>query len=276
MSFHHASIQSDRYHQFYRQSLFQKLRRLVRFDVRYRVNRLRELLQQFPLDHGAKVLEVGFGGGQLLESLPRDIHIVGAEVSSSAVDNAKKNPVFHEFLSARFLEIPETDPEAIARGPFDLIISSHTLEHVPNDSDTLVSWLRRLRPNGRLILFVPIEEPDYIPYHLRNYSMQSIQEVVRRAGFQLELVEPSMHINGHLWRVLTIPSRRGWPLVKPIVDATRLATLSLFPYKTTRRMERSLHTLGVGPRQALIVARRKEAHRATETEPRSNARCLGV
>ena len=63
-----------------------------------------------------------------------------------------------------------------------------------------------------------------------------------------------MQINGHLWKYITIPSRRRWPVVKPIVDFLRLATLSLLPYRSIRTLDRALSHWGVGPRQALVLA----------------------
>ena len=69
----------------------------------------------------------------------------------------------------------------------------------------------RLVPGGTLAVFVPIEEPDYIMFHRRNYSLQSIAERVEQAGFVLRRVEGSMYVNGHIWKLLTIPSRRRWP-----------------------------------------------------------------
>jgi hypothetical protein len=107
-----------------------------------------------------------------------------------------------------------------------------------------------------LAVFVPLEEPDYILFHLRNYSLQSITERVRTAGFQVLHVEGSMYVNGHIWKILTIPSRRNWPVLKHVVDALRMLTLGILPYPVLRVFDRILFHLGVDARQALVIAQK--------------------
>lgn len=60
---------------------------------------------------------------------------------------------------------PETNPDIVANmanlpegiGPFDAVFSSHALEHLyPHEiGPCLKGWLRVLKPQGALILFVP-------------------------------------------------------------------------------------------------------------------------
>jgi SAM-dependent methyltransferase len=249
------SSQTRRYEDFYGGA--RALRRLLRFDVRYRCRRAHEVLAALGIASDAtRILDVGFGGGDLLASFPPSCRVVGADVSRSAVRAAECDPRFRRFAAAEFVEVSEHDPEALPQGPFDLVVSAHALEHVPDDGATLRAIRSRLVPGGTLLLFVPIEEADYIPFHLRAYSLQSVTERVRASGFEVQWLEGSMHVNGHVWKVLTIPSRRGWPLVGPCVDALRLGTLSLLGYRGIRVADEVLHRLGFGARQALVIARR--------------------
>ena len=247
--------QTSRYADFY--GSFQRLRSLFRFDVHYRRRRTQEVLKTLGIDVGGyRILDVGFGSGDLLESFPTSCEIVGADVSKSAVTAARQNPKFRSFKNARFELIDENKPADLPEGPFDLVFSSHTLEHVLDDQATLKAMGDRLNPDGILVIFVPIEEPDYIPFHVRNYSMQSIVNLIRKVGFDLLFSEGSMHVNGHIWKVLTIPSRRQWPVMEKVVDAFRLATLSIPSYKMMRGMDAGLDKLGFGPRQALVLAQK--------------------
>jgi len=190
----------------------------------------------------------------LLSSFPQESRIFGVDISSSAVESARLGDRFSRYRSAQFEQIVEDDPEALPEGPFDLILSSHCLEHVPDDRAALKAIRSRLRPGGIFALFVPIEEPDYISFHLRSYSLQSISERVAQAGLRLLHVEGSLQVNGHIWKLLTIPSRRAWPLLGPLVDAFRLTLLSCLPYPLLRFMDSCLHRFGFGPRQALLIA----------------------
>jgi SAM-dependent methyltransferase len=248
------SSQVRRYAGFYRPG--RAWRRAFRFDVRYRCRRIHEVLAQLGIaTENARVLDVGFGGGDLLASFPRSCNVTGAEVSGSAVESATADPRFREFAEARFALVAENDAETLPDGPFDIVVSAHALEHVPDDAAMLAAIRARLTSTGVLVLFVPIEEPDYISFHLRAYSLQSIAERVRSSGFEIEWLEGSMYVNGHVWKLLTIPSRRAWPVVGPIADALRLGTLSMLGYRGLRAADTVLHYLGVGARQALVLAR---------------------
>jgi 2-polyprenyl-3-methyl-5-hydroxy-6-metoxy-1,4-benzoquinol methylase len=247
--------QTPRYASFYSALVRQLDAR--RFDVDYRRRRLQEVLAEL---HGKvdelRVLDFGFGSGSLLLAFPESCSLYGVDVSVSAVHRAEQDERFAAYAGARFQAIPEDQPELLPREEFDVVVTSHLLEHVPDDTRVLEELLARLAPGGTLIVFVPIEEPDYILFHRRNYSLQSIAERVARAGFILRQVEGSMYVNGHIWKLLTIPSRRRWPLFGPVVDALRMLSLGILPYPVLRQLDRALFLLGVGPRQALVVAER--------------------
>jgi SAM-dependent methyltransferase len=251
-----ATDQERRYADFYRS--LPRVRWLFRFDVRYRCRRLHEVLDDLAVDRdGADVLDVGFGGGHLLASFPRSCAVSGIDVSRSAVVAARDNPTFREFRAASFTQVAEGDPGSLPEGPFDIIVSSHTLEHVPDDAAVLAACFRRLRPGGTLAVFVPIEEPDYNEFHRRTYSVQSIEERVSRSGLTIRHVEGSMYVHGHVWKLVTIPSRRRWPVVGKLVDGLRLGTLSAISYRGLRAADAVLYRLGFGARQALVVAQRE-------------------
>lgn len=252
-----VGAQASRYADFY-SSLYEPVR-LLRYDVAYRVKRMHEVLEQLGVAReGVRVLDVGFGWGDMLESFPRSCHVAGADISPSAVRRAEAHAGFARFASRRFVAISGDDPEELPEGPFDVVISSHTLEHVPDDRAFLRSMVRRLVPGGVAVLFVPIEEPDYCPIHLRTYSVQSLCALSRDAGLSLLHAEGNMQVEGHVWRVLSIPTRRRWPVLRYVASGFRHVTLSALPYATLRGVDRTLFRLGFGARQALVVARRDD------------------
>jgi 2-polyprenyl-3-methyl-5-hydroxy-6-metoxy-1,4-benzoquinol methylase len=246
--------QTDVYRDFYRR--WRGIRWFFRYDVHYRCRRLREVSDDLGLEiEDKKVLDIGFGSGHMLASFPMSCEIHGAEISESAVLEAKKDARFNNHAKSEFHLIPEGEPDRIPEGPFDIVVSSHVLEHVPNDADLLSAILDRLTPGGLFYLFVPIEDPGYNPDHVRNYSLSSIAELVGQTGFDILFSEGSMHLGGHIWKLITIPSRRGWPVLKTLVDAFRSVALSIVPYRLHLIADRILDKLGFGPRQAFIVAR---------------------
>jgi SAM-dependent methyltransferase len=247
--------QTGRYSAFYSE-LARRLSRL-RFDVNYRVRRLQEVLVELGVCvEGRTVLDFGFGAGELLASFPKSCALIGVDVSTSAVESARRDRQLATFASARFFTASEQHPERLPEVQADIIITSHVLEHVPDDRAMLAALFERLVPGGTLVVFVPIEEPDYIMFHRRNYSLQSISERIEHAGFALRRAEGSMYVNGHIWKLLTIPSRRRWPVFGTLADALRMSCLGALPYPALARVDQSLFRLGFGARQALVVAER--------------------
>jgi SAM-dependent methyltransferase len=54
-----------------------------------------------------------------------------------------------------------TDLHPVASGSYDLVLSSHTLEHVANPLRALREWMRVLRSGGALVLVLPQREATF-------------------------------------------------------------------------------------------------------------------
>jgi 2-polyprenyl-3-methyl-5-hydroxy-6-metoxy-1,4-benzoquinol methylase len=251
--------QTDRYERFYEG--WRRLEGILRFDVRYRCRRMQEVLTalQIPTD-GARVLDVGFGWGHMLLTFPTSCHLSGADISPSAIATASRNAQFTPYAGTSFHAVRENVLSDLPPGPFDVIVCSHVLEHVPDDQALLQHLHARLAPGGVVVVFVPIEPPDYSLIHLRAYSLQSISERVIQSGFELLHSEGSMYVEGHIWRLLTIPTRREWPLVGLATSGVRLGLFSLVPYRLLHAADRMLFRLGFSACQALVVGRTPTDH----------------
>jgi 2-polyprenyl-6-hydroxyphenyl methylase/3-demethylubiquinone-9 3-methyltransferase len=100
--------------------------------------------------HGARVLDVGCGGGLLSEALARE----GAQVT--AIDLAPdllKIARLHGLESGVKVEYRHSSAEALAAelpGAFDAIVCMEMLEHVPDPASVLRACATLLRPGGRL------------------------------------------------------------------------------------------------------------------------------
>jgi SAM-dependent methyltransferase len=234
----------------------QSIRRLLRFDIRYRCRRLQEVLSELDLEASrARVLDVGFGGGDLLASFPTGCFVYGAEISVSAVRRARRSKRFAAYAGHRFTLVPENDPEALPCGPFDIVLCSHVLEHVDDDRRWMRALYKRVAPAGLVAAFVPVEATGYNPDHVRVYTVSSLRALVEGCGFTVVHAEGSMHLNGHVWKWLTLPSRRRWPVLGPLVNTMRLVSQAIIPYSLTRKLEQWAERAGLGPRQAFVVAR---------------------
>ncbi len=159
------------------------------FGRRYQGSRYHFLAPRVPA--GQRILDIacgsGFGSALLAE---RAEVVVGVDYLEEYVAKARER--YPEGPRLRFLA---GDGQRFlyegGDGWFDLAVSLHTLEHVPDDRAMLAALHRNLRPGGRLILEVPIlmDRPLGVPinpYHLREYRREDILGLVREAGFRID------------------------------------------------------------------------------------------
>ena len=106
---------------------------------------------------GARVLDVGCGGGLLSEAMAREgARVLGLDLSPELIDIAK----LHRLESMQGGAILDLDyrvqaVEALADaepGTFDAITCMEMLEHVPEPGSILEACARLLKPGGRLFV----------------------------------------------------------------------------------------------------------------------------
>jgi 2-polyprenyl-3-methyl-5-hydroxy-6-metoxy-1,4-benzoquinol methylase len=139
---------------------------------------------------GARLLDIGCGSGERLEKLQGlGWTVRGIDFDEKVVGMAKARG-----LDVTCGTIPGTwfPPDT-----FDVITMSHLIEHVPDPIELLKECHRILKPGGKVVLTTPNAscwghrlfrkswrglEP---PRHLHIFSPSSIQQTLRRAGFEL-------------------------------------------------------------------------------------------
>lgn len=145
---------------------------------------------------GLRILDIACGAGAGSHLLSQKAEFVlGVDYLETYVNKAR----------SRF---PENDRLAFMVGDgqtftfngreawFDIVISLHTLEHVPDDRLMLANLFRNLKPGGILITEVPLLMPRPLgvpinPYHLREYNHLDFLDMLRTTGFEVE----------HIWGV---------------------------------------------------------------------------
>ena len=73
-------------------------------------------------------------------------------------------------------------------GLFNSVYTSNVLEHIENDTDTLVSIKKKMLPGALLVIYVPalpflFSEMDAKVGHYRRYTKKELLEKVSQAGF---------------------------------------------------------------------------------------------
>ncbi len=141
-------------------------------------DRLRDLVPL--LRDGLRVLEVGCAEGELGRRIKTiaNIEYVGIELSADADAAAQVLDRVSRKVAADLDD-----------APFDLVLSFHVLEHIPDIGAETKQWYRLLKPSGSLMVEVPNEAGhqllswDANPEHLHHFSSASMSALLGHAGF---------------------------------------------------------------------------------------------
>jgi SAM-dependent methyltransferase len=117
---------------------------------------------------GARILEVGCGGGQFIRSvkqhLPNSL-CYGFDISKSAIEWANQHDKSVTYVAGTSLGLPWDD------NYFDAVLIFDVLEHVDSVDKTLNEIKRVLKTNGIFYAFVPCEGDRLsLWYHLRRWK----------------------------------------------------------------------------------------------------------
>jgi 2-polyprenyl-3-methyl-5-hydroxy-6-metoxy-1,4-benzoquinol methylase len=138
-----------------------------------------------------KLLDVGCGNGIFLHRMHNlGWSVTGIDFDAKAIENAKK-------MYGGDLTFMNTDLSS-ARFPdnsFNAVTMSHVIEHVPDPVALLIEARRILKADGRLVITTPnIQSFGHekfqdcwsgldAPRHLQVFSLASLQQCARKAGF---------------------------------------------------------------------------------------------
>lgn len=131
------------------------------------------------IDSEARVFEFGVGLGK---NIVRRRHRDGYDASRFAREFSRQKGI-HVFDSAE--EVPDA--------AYDVVLSSHVLEHL-EDPFANLRWLgTKLKPHGKLLLVLPVERDrkrtlplaEDVDQHLYAWSMQTIRNLLERSGYRV-------------------------------------------------------------------------------------------
>jgi len=120
------------------------------FRTLHQINPLRlEYIAQRATLEGARVVDVGCGGGILSEALwTRGAQVTGLDAGQAPIAVAK----LHAKESGARINYQSTTAESLADelpGGFDLVTCMELLEHVPDPATTVTACAKLLRPGGQ-------------------------------------------------------------------------------------------------------------------------------
>jgi len=177
------------------------------------------------------LVDFGCGGGALLERMT-----AGSKVG------VEPAPAAREEAAARGLRVVAAATE-LREEDADVVISNHALEHSLAPLAELREVLRALRPGGRLVIWLPLDDwraPQRAPredrdHHLYAWTPLLLRNLLREAGFEVREVR----VVAHAWPPAAARLAR---LPRPVFDALARAWSVL-------RRRRQLAAVAVRPAQ---------------------------
>jgi len=136
------------------------------------------------------LMDFGCGGGYLLDNF-NNKNKIGFEINRTAWDEIKSKgiTVYDKF-------------DDISDNSIDTIISNHAMEHVPLPLNTLKNLYKKLKPNGKMIIVIPCEQPsepgfyfreEDINQHLHTWCPMTFGNLSKLAGFKVISCMPIQH-----------------------------------------------------------------------------------
>lgn len=114
-------------------------------------HKLERALDQLHLKAGDRVLDLGVGTGATLPYYPKDVNVVGVDLSEGMLAQAhhrcETEGMTHCQLLCADALLPPFAPES-----FDHIVMAHTISVVPDPQRAIRCAARLLKPNGRMVL----------------------------------------------------------------------------------------------------------------------------
>lgn len=127
------------------------------------------------------VLDFGCGTGAILNQL-----------QASQKIGIEPNPAARAFTAEHFPDVRSFPSiEDVSNETISVAISNHCLEHVPHPTEVLRHILRVLKPGGRLVVYLPIDdwrtqrhyEASDINHHLHTWTPLLFGHTLADAGF---------------------------------------------------------------------------------------------
>lgn len=158
---------------------------------RGRRKRIFNWMRRTKAHYDSAILDVGCGRGKLLHELA----LFGFKDLTGADPLLDGEPPREPGIVLLKCELAEIDRV------FDLIMMHHCFEHIAEQDEVLAAARERLRPNGFLLLRIPVADchawrqygPNWFqldaPRHLYLHTEKSVRMLADRAGFEVASIE---------------------------------------------------------------------------------------
>ncbi len=137
------------------------------------------------LKPNSQILDIGCGSGLMLNALEKIGITNGMDMSNEAI--AFSREIFSGPVKQGSLPKNVPYPE----NSFELITALDVIEHIDDDTASLVTIKNLLSPSGKAIITVPAymflwSKFDEMNEHKRRYTLRELEQKLKNAGLQVE------------------------------------------------------------------------------------------
>jgi 2-polyprenyl-3-methyl-5-hydroxy-6-metoxy-1,4-benzoquinol methylase len=126
----------------------------------------------------SKILDIGAGIGvfaEIIRNAGYDVTCLEPDLSQALVLK-RKNFTVH------------TSADTIDDESFNFMYAFNVLEHIADDEAALVTWRKKLKPGGKLLIYVPafdilFSSMDEKVGHFRRYRRKTLEQTTAKAAF---------------------------------------------------------------------------------------------
>jgi ubiquinone/menaquinone biosynthesis C-methylase UbiE len=171
---------------FYEQFFLEKHIDESKYDLRARLRReaIKHALCETKNTPKGVIADIGFGVGDVIESMPIDAAKIAVSYSRADLGLARSicDPRI-SFINASIFDLP------LASNSVDIILCLEVIEHLPDDRAAIRELARVLKSSGLLLVSGPSHHyyPDYLELigHYRHYSRESLNKLLESENLRV-------------------------------------------------------------------------------------------